>query len=186
MFCRKCGNEIDYNAEYCNECSGIAVAQAPVTVEQTPTPAPAPVAPAQEGDKKTGFKKGMISTILSGVGVLLVLFVAIWVPLYDKLLQEIINNPPAGYYYIADKTSVMITGIAYIFYVVAALGLCIPSVILGIFAVITFVKEAKAGRVKPVVTLVLGCIGLVLCIVIVSSASGAIESCLDFIKHYTA
>ena len=164
MYCKKCGNELDNEAEFCEEClaaetAAAEVSEAPAAPVAVATPVETAAPAAQEGDKKTGFKKSLIAAILAAVAFILAQTVSMFVMVgFDKsdFFITLLEAP--------QEIWALSCGIVYILYGVVSLGLCIPALIFGIISVVTFFKEMKANRIKPVVTLVLGAVAIGLCL----------------------
>ena len=169
MYCKKCGKKLDYESDICNECAqNDEFFSAEPIIEPAPQPQPAPVyaepvaapAPAAPIDptntRKYGIGKAITSIILGFVGYIISYLVL-------TVLTAIMESPGAP----------EIESPALMFFVFVSLGLAIPSLILGIKSIITFIKRAKGGYVKPIPTLILGIIGvnLAACVLLFDSVS---------------
>ena len=178
MYCKKCGKEIAYDAEYCNECleSAAATAAAEPSVVSAPT--------VTEGDRKTGFKKALIGMILGVIGMFITYIVTVFIAAFH---MEILTKLESGSNYIVNEGFSIGVGVVCILFAIIGFALCIPAVIFGIQSILTFVKEAKAGRVKPIVTLIFGCVSVaasviaaILAIVAIATSVVAVTTLLDY------
>lgn len=163
MYCRKCGKQIDYDAEFCHECSEVEAhfgAEAPKanepqqaqTAQQTPYSQMPPAwqaqaqfqqqAQAQKGSVMTGFGKALASTIMSYIGFIFS-FLAF-----------------GGFAEAIDYGDESMLGASVVLFMIT-LGLCIPALIMGIQSIKTFSRAKKNGEKKPVPALVLGICGVV-------------------------
>lgn len=156
MYCKKCGKKLDYESDICNECAqNDEFFSAEPIIEPAPQPQPAPVyaepvaapAPAAPIDptntRKYGIGKAITSIILGFVGYII-----------SYLVLTVITS-------IMEETgTVEFVSPAMMFLVLVSLGLAIPSLILGIKSIVTFIKRAKGGYVKPIPTLILGIIAV--------------------------
>ncbi len=177
MFCRKCGKQIDYDAEVCKECqetdeffSGAASSTqgtessntdtASFTVTDFEQPVQ-PVAPA--GNKKVGFGKALASTILAGIAYFLVLIAL-------ELISEALGLNYESEYYAYATEVVIDSDMMIIALVLTAIGiaLSIPALIMGIQSMKCFFRQKREGKVKPIPTLVLGIVGLALSAMVLS------------------
>ena len=191
MFCKKCGKQLDYEGDICLECQQ---AQSPAPAQPAEAPAyevpaytapvyEAPVAPqatmqaapvANAGDKKTGFKPALTATILAGISFLFTVTIAMMMTggMDMQLIREAFSGD-------RDVIAILITsyGVTYMMFAVAEIALCIPAIVKGAQSIACFVKESKANRIKPVVTLVLGIVAIALAaiaiIMALSSFSGS-------------
>lgn len=144
MYCRKCGKEIFYDAPICKECEEAELFfnfnEQPINFQQEPV-----------GDRKEGFGKALTATIL---GVIAVFISAIAFGVVTALIEQYTAN----YYY--DTTAIgSIVAVGVVFSLIAV-GLSIPSLILGIKSIKVFKLAVNEGRVKPIATLVLGIVGV--------------------------
>ncbi len=135
MYCTKCGKQIDYDADVCNECSVAENAQQEVKDESAYSPfeeAVAP-APADADNRMFGFGKALASTIIATFNVIFSVITII-------LSVEI---PEAG-------IVLFLMGVA----------MCALSLIFGIQSICTFKKRCKENCAKPIPALVLGIVGI--------------------------
>jgi hypothetical protein len=156
MFCRKCGKQIDYEAEFCKECQEMDAffGENKPTVEE-PSLIVEQEKPVLEGNRKEGFGKALTSTIL---GVLAYFLVSVALGLLMGLKD--IKPEAFNYDYVAYEAACdLIQGIAIVITIIA-IGLAIPSLILGIKSIKCFIKQKREGKVKPIATLILGIVGL--------------------------
>lgn len=167
MYCRKCGKQIDYDSELCKECQEMEeFFSAPANEfqfeekEEVQQPQQAYYQPQQPtqplpGNKKEGFGKALTSTIL---GVLAYFLVSIALGLLMGLAD--ISYADFNYDRVAYEAACdLIQGIAIVITIIA-IGLAIPSLILGIKSIKCFIKQKREGKVKPIATLILGIVGL--------------------------
>ncbi|MBE5747818.1 MAG: hypothetical protein E7352_06585 [Clostridiales bacterium] len=161
MYCRNCGKWIDDDAELCVDCK-----ETNDFFSEEPSEEPSSVARgtsvghAVEGSRKTGLGKALTATILSAISYFLIMFAA------GLILGALEECEEYGYYY---EFSSMIEFLEYIemyeitlFFLLAPIGMSIPALIMGILSIVCFKREKNAGRVKPIPTLILGIVGLVL------------------------
>lgn len=150
MYCSRCGKQIDYDAIVCNECRAKEEAEKLASQNQTaeqPVSAPAvPVQPAQ------GFYQQAQATCEQ--------------PLDDGKGKAIAGVVMGG---IAAFLSIFAIYITMIYFAVGFVVFCIPTIVLGILAVVNGAKSIKQftyvknhGGSKPVGTLVMGIISLAL------------------------
>lgn len=175
MFCRKCGKQIDYDAVCCKECQEMdeffgsdtpAVEEPSFPVQQEK--------PVLEGSRKEGLGKALAATILGGIAYF---FVLIALGMLTNMFGDLDDLEMMPYLY---SSSEVITPIAYDSTVMAimlaltgiALILAIPSLILGIQSIKCFGRQKQEGKVRPVATLVLGIVAVVLAATVLSSALG--------------
>ena len=162
MYCSRCGKEIDYDARFCVDCakeiayeSALAqsrakeakAAKAEAVNESVANQAPAYVVPvarpagsanstpvsSDPNEAKFGLGKAIGSLVMSNVAVFLS--------------------------YISIFAAIASPGFA-MFLLFASLPLAIISLVQGIKSIKAFTSRSRAGYKKPVVTLVLGIIGL--------------------------
>lgn len=139
MYCRKCGKQIDYDAPICKECEAAETFFGNPTASDVSSPI---------GNRKEGFGKALASTILGAVAYL------ISVINIDIALEAIEGVNQYGEYYYGP-------GIALCFFLsFLCTGAVVVSIIFGIKSIKCFASAKKAGRLLPVATLVLGCVGL--------------------------
>ena len=157
MYCRKCGKQIDYEAELCKECQEMETffsdpaIEPQFEVKEQPQYTQQPVQPLP-GNKKEGFGKALAATILGSIAY----FIASVALGMLMGLQDVAND----YYYTYDKAAYDAVQAVSIVFAVIALGLAIPALILGIKSMSCFFKQKREGKVKPIATLVLGIVGV--------------------------
>lgn len=170
MYCKKCGKEIDYEAEVCNEC-----AEAVAVEEVAPAAA---VAADGKNPKLIGLGKAITSLLLPIIGMFAIGLIAGFISviandLYTALAPYIENpellenevHAEAALRIIenfmeTDLMSVLIGGILLLVAGGATFIMSIVGIILGIQSIKCFVNENKKGN-KPIATLVVGILGLV-------------------------
>ena len=168
MICPTCGKEL-LDGEICENCN-------PAKEAEIQTEA-APQSEAPVGSRMTGFKPALIGAIFAFVGNMTANFVLSFT---TTLLAELESMLSSGNYYIADEATLISSAVVGIMFAIAAIGLSVPAVILGIKSIITFVREAKRGAVKPIATIILGAaaVGLSFLTVIFSIATFATSGAL--------
>ena len=184
MYCRKCGKQIDYDEPYCKECQEMDAlfiteeeqaakdaqkAETMIKTEETAASEPEiffaePQVQAEtlvvKGDRKVGFGKALTSTILAAVAYFAVV-IAIGLlggeAIYDF---EYYISLDAGY----PELIYPVGGdfVAVLVCLGVAIGLAIPALIMGIQSMKCFFRQKRAGKAKPVATLVLGIVGMAL------------------------
>ncbi|MBQ2717182.1 MAG: zinc ribbon domain-containing protein [Clostridia bacterium] len=182
MYCRNCGKKLDTEAEFCNEClakfddfgdDGEEVVESKNEVEQTITDStysyssqvayqPEKRTQAQpEGSIMAGFGPALTGTILSIFGIVFIMVTFILstsLGVCEIVTDAFIQNAPANsdvLYLTIDEFNVL-KGTTWIMFLIS-LGLLIPSLILGIKSIKTFVKAKREGlRKKPIPALAMG------------------------------
>ena len=170
MYCKKCGKEIDYEAEVCNECAEVAV------VDEV-APADAAVVSGSK-NMMAGFGKALTSLLLPIIGMfaigLIVGFISIIANELYTSLAPYIENPelletPAEAekawgiierFIETDLMSVLIGAVLLLVAGVATFIMSIIGIILGAQSIKFFLKEKKDGN-KPIPALILGIAGTV-------------------------
>lgn len=156
MYCRKCGKMVEDDKELCVDCQEMDVffgdeqAKASEKVET--------VAPKLEGSRKTGMAKGLVGTILGAVAY----FIAcVGFGLISGALEVVEEEA-----YLYDSVEQVLKELnlygGTVFCAVVPLLMFVPSLVLGILSISCFKCEKNAGRVKPIPTLVLGIVSVVL------------------------
>ena len=171
MYCRNCGNPVADGDNFCTVCGAkqnttvqepqVQTASAEPFTEfqaenrqniQQPVhndnnayiqPAPVYVQPAPQSSRTLGLGKAITSTVLSVAAYIAFVIGMIFVgelSLYEVVYLDLFINS--------------------LTFLLLAIGLAIPSVILGIQSVKLFIQEKNAGRKKPIPTLIVGIIGL--------------------------
>lgn len=149
MYCKRCGKFIDYQADVCNEC-----AQAELGVQPVPAQAQ-PQAVEQEGSVTTGLGKSIAAVILGIFG-----FAFVYGALIVVSEMGMYADFDYGYGYASGVSYEALAAILMVFTMISV-GLSIPSLIMSIASVKTFVNEKNAGRKKPIPTLIIGISGIV-------------------------
>lgn len=173
MYCSKCGKQIDYDAEVCNECAEQEVAardSEPTPTENQPT-----------GSRKEGFGRSLASTILGAVGFILsMLAITFAILAAGNLLIEYSESlgvaVPIEAYELLGESATFIT-LAIVFSIFT-LGVSIPGMIFGIKSMKVFFKAKREGKVKPIATLVLGICGMVASICAIAFVQLTLLLCL--------
>lgn len=161
MYCKKCGKFIYNDDDYCSDCAPTeAPAAAPIVEAPTPEPiiesAPiaepvcTPVEPSKtqrQGRVMDGFGPALTSVILSSQ-VATPLAVAAYFLSVLFLASE-------------DRIQYVVASIICAVYIVIAIALAIPSLVMGIKSIKLFKSAAANGRVKPIPALILGICGTV-------------------------
>ena len=146
MYCRRCGKKMEYEGDICNECNSFdSFFEAPkqetpqVTYTQntySQSSYSQPSKPAQRGSVMEGFKKALAATIM-----------AVFASAFFMVACEIVS---ASGNYIEETMSTCIP------LFIIALGLSIPSLIMGIASIKLFKEQKELGRKKPIPALILG------------------------------
>lgn len=192
MYCKKCGKEIDYEAEVCNEC--VAAEANEVNVEPVAEEAVAAVtlnnneAAAVKNPKMIGFGKALTSLILALVAGFILGFIAGLVATAAEGILETVENiaeHPELYVQNGEPTVLLekfIENDVYPFlgYLVIAVAGGVVSLVLGIIGTIfgaqsisCFKKEHRKGN-KPIATLIVGIVGLLESIAIIVTILGVV------------
>ena len=129
MYCKKCGKELDQEAELCEECKA-KEAEAPVA--ETPAQPVAPAPAADYNPRMEGFKPALTGAIFATVAVIVAAIASAL--LYSGWFGAIIG----------------------ILFLAAAVVLAVPALILGIRSIKVFVNQKNAGQPVPIATLILG------------------------------
>ena len=140
MYCNKCGKYIEYDAPICRECEANEAAQAPkkdyyIDENINAYDGEVEIEPADAHNRMYGFGPALTSTILSFVG-----FIFSYISLFGFVFEEM-----------AVSLVLILFGI----------GFSIPSIILGIKSIVTFVRRKREGAAKPIPALVLGINGAI-------------------------
>ena len=184
MYCKKCGKQIDYS-DICYECQDSQILNA--------TPANKPAASASvpteaNGSKKTGMKFGLTATILAGISLILAATMLLFIPaVVDELTALTGSTSIQGNYYVTyyvDPAKAQALGAIFLMYSLACTALLIPSFINAARGCATFVSELCAGKVKPIVTIILSGIGLVLSVIALFVCVNALSMSIGFLNFY--
>lgn len=180
MNCKKCGKEIDYEAEVCNECVAAEVNVEPVVEEVASAEGVAEVTlnnASGKNPKMIGFGKALTSLLLPIVGAIFIgivcgiLFVAAQ-GVYDTAMKyienpELIVNAQTGELSVAFKAFLENDVADLAIFLLLLVGACIVAFVMSIIGVIfgiqsikCFTREKKNGN-KPIATLILGIAGTV-------------------------
>ncbi len=159
MYCKKCGKFIYSDDDYCNDCvPKEATVDTPAVDRPEPVTVREPVAqtaytpaesakPKREGRVMDGFGPALTSVILGG---------EVAAPLAT-----------AAYFlsvlFLASEDSIQygVASIICAVYIVIAIALAIPSLVMGIKSIKLFKSAVANGRVKPIPALILGICGTV-------------------------
>ena len=161
MYCRKCGKYIYGDAMYCEDCEEMDsffgesknAEETPSYTYQRPSYNPAPkrtepVYSAPKGNRREGFGRALASTILSVVAFFISVVAFSLAPFaLEDYAYGYLGSGPA--FFVA---TMVVSVIALIF--------AIPSLVMGAKSIGCFKAACRAGKVKPVATLVLGIVGL--------------------------
>ena len=156
MYCRICGKFMDNDVEiYCDDCKKMLENDQARSVNK---PEETGRAIKKEGSAKEGIKKAVFSSIFAVIGFI---FAVIGLSfLFALILQK-------GYE--PDITSIsefLAWESVGIVFTVLSTPLAIVGLLFGVKSIKTFQKAKREMRVKPVVTFVLGILGLILNIVV--------------------
>ncbi len=145
MYCRRCGKEIDYDAEYCIECSNMAREKAQ-PVEETYYQEPQQETyyqaqsydyttqkPANTPSRTAGLGKGITGAIFAFISLIIVAL-AIELLLYD------------------DSTALVLA--------ILGIGFSIPALACGRGAISVFKLACRNNHPKPIATLICGIFGV--------------------------
>ncbi len=142
MYCQKCGTELNQDGR-CENCN-----PSPYTPEFIEEPIREAEPKASNGSRMTGFGKALTAMILSFVAFVFAYASLIALGTFMGAFES--SDYLYDYEYIASTVGVCS------FFALSSVGLCIPTIILGIQSIKTFIREKKAGRLTPIATLVLG------------------------------
>lgn len=136
MYCTKCGKYIGTDNELCEDClkeqQSISEVNEPIE-EQTFVEIKQ--VDVDSGSYKTGLGKGIASVVVGYVGIIF------------AYASYLLYMPATVDYYVSPAIFIL---------AILSFGCAIPSLILGIKSIKTFVAEKNAKRKKPIATLVLG------------------------------
>ena len=141
MYCRKCGKQIDYDADFCHECARQELYESLNGTSEEKSDQTTLTA-SNEGSIKTGLGKAIASAILSVVSIIFVMIA------YIAALGAMVA-------YEEGFDSVALTGVAVSFSLLTVAAAVI-ALIFGIKSINCFRTEKKAGRKKPIPTLIIG------------------------------
>ena len=171
MYCRKCGKFIEYEGDMCRECLAKQdpyeeIVVVPTSVQQITTTQPQNVVQPvvnvprrvctnvdANTNRRLGLGKAIASTVMSNIGSLIISFA-------ELLVEDSISFLDGTIAVTNLEQAVSANIFSSIFMMIFALGLAIPSLIMGIQSILTFARAKRGGGVVPVATLVLGIIGL--------------------------
>lgn len=193
MNCKKCGKEIDYEAEVCNECVAAEASVEPVAEEVAAAEGVVAVNVADnKKGKMAGFGKALTSLLLPIIGAVLIgivcgiLFVMAE-GVYETAMHylenpELIMNKQTGELSVAFKAFLENDVADLAIFLILLVGACVVAFIMGVIGIIfgaqsigCFKKEHKNGN-KPIPTLILGIAGLVESIGMVMGILSAVGS----------
>ncbi len=164
MYCKKCGKFIYSDDDYCSDC---APKEAPVNTPAVDVSAPEPVVvaepvaqpdytpaeptkPKREGRVMDGFGPAITGVILSIISFSLA---------YVAFLFLTMNGIMGMF---DEDISGMALEIICIIYIIIALGMAIPSLIMGIKSIRLFRSAIANKRVKPIPAFILGIYGTIM------------------------
>ena len=153
MYCRKCGKQMDYDAPVCKECEEMANFfgnGAPI--------APTPEKPAPVGSRMEGFGKALTSTIIGVVSFIVVLIAMVLIT--AAITEDAVYDSYYGYYYSYSNASSMV-GVCTALSLICC-GAVVVALIFGIQSIKCFIAAKRSGAVKPIATLILGIVGVVM------------------------
>ncbi len=181
MYCRKCGKFIEYDGEFCKDCIAtnnpfeedkeivynIADKQEKrdIVFESAKTTENEIVGNASSNSDRVnksrmfGFGKALTSLILAVVAISI-----------SEIASTLLFNAMLYLedYEVADPIYAFWTDCIMVFVLaVIILGLSIPSIVLASKSIRAFIRVKHSGGVPPIVTLVLGIIGLALAVIAV-------------------
>ena len=189
MYCKKCGKEIDYEAEVCNECVAAEQANAEAVVVEEVASAEGVVAVAGtasgKNPKMIGFGKALTSLLLPIIGAILIGIVSGLLTFAAQeayqTLERFINNPDMvteamlNRFIENDLSKIGIFLVLLIGAGIVAFVMGIVGIIFGAQAISCFKKESRNGN-KPIPTLIIGILGLVESVGIVLGILSAVAS----------
>lgn len=156
MYCMKCGKFIGTDDVYCSDCAPKEAPAAAPVVEPTPVVEPIaepvytyyePVKPQRQGRVMDGFGPALTSTILSIFSFALAYVSYLFLTIEG--MMDFGGDIEAG---IAVKAVCIV-------YIIIALGVGIPALVMGIKSIKLFRSAVKNKRVKPIPALALGIYG---------------------------
>ena len=162
-YCRRCGKQIETNAEYCEECRNQSIyGNGGTTQQQSRDYRPEQSyqqqsyqqqpcgrqdsRPEENNGRMDGFGKALASTILGAVATVLVF-----------ICYYIIGVSFAGSLGVFGSVALLF---AILGFVPACIATSIISIVCGIKSIKTFANSKNNGRAKPIATLILGINGL--------------------------
>ena len=177
MNCKKCGKEIDYEAEVCNECATAEVNVEEVATEEAVAAVTINDGVAAKNPKMIGFGKALTSLILPIVGAILIGIVSGLLAVaaqdayaaLEKFIEdpELIVNGQTQELSVAFKNflenDIADLGIFLVLLVgagIVAFVLGVVGIIFGAQSISCFKKESRNSN-KPLPTLIVGILGLV-------------------------
>lgn len=177
MNCKKCGKEIDYEAEVCNECVAAEASVEPAVEEVASAEGVVAVNVADnKKGKMVGFGKALTSLILPIIGALFIgivcgILVVMAEEAYETFIPylkdlDLIKAQPEKFeatvkaFLENDLGSLVIVLLLFVGACVVAFVMSIVGIIFGAQSIGCFKKESKNGN-KPLPALILGIAGLV-------------------------
>ncbi len=161
MYCKKCGKFICTDDDYCSDCVPKQAPEAVPVVEPTHVAEPIaepiytpcePAKPQRQGRVMDGFGAALTSTILGiysfSFGYVAYLFMTL--------------NGVMGSIFGGDEVSGIAIKAVCAIYILIAVGLGIPALVMGIKSIKLFRSAVKNKRVKPIPALILGIYGTVM------------------------
>lgn len=149
MYCRKCGKEINYDAEICVECQQNEelfnkAEEAPVAQPVQPV---CEAVPEKKGSVMKGFGLALASVIVSIFG--LAFFYGIIIG-FAEVLEDF-----------DEATMYLEIGPSVYFLYIIGLAMTIFSLVGGIISMTVFFKAKKNGETKPIPALIMGIVSVV-------------------------
>ena len=148
MYCRKCGKYIDGDTVLCPECAAEEAAKQAYIETFRNSTNPQPSVKSSGSDKMFGFGKALTAVILA---------------YFAMILLEVAYGVCAGMFMSSTDEAMVLAGrITLALFTLIGLGLCIPSLVMGINSIKISKARQEAGYAKPIVTFILGIVGTVL------------------------
>ena len=169
MYCRKCGKQIDYDSEYCNECKndqlffdGKSVLteekqeNADISVKEMDVSEKASLDQKMAKEKADNDEKRLVSRKFKTSIIALSLSHVAFIFSYDALMR-------VGIYFSGGSGHVENVTVGLVFAFIA-LGLAIAGLVLGIKAIKNFrTLLRKVSKAKGIISLIFGIISVSLC-----------------------
>ena len=169
MYCKKCGKYIESDATICTECQDAeAMFSAPAYPQYSSEVYTQPISqpmqqPTTQGRVMDGFKPALISTILAYVAS------NILAGLLELVMMLFVPAEELSEFFSFSFFSFEAGGAAAIALIVllslAAIGMSIPSIVLGAKSISFFKERKQAGYKKPIPALILGIYGMSVAII---------------------
>lgn len=155
MFCTQCGKEIE-NGTICEECAeklSLMKETTSLNEENGETPVvfvEQPTIQAPVGNRKAGLTKAIVGAVIGFIALMIV-------SIGSGLLSGALELAALGEISVQDYD--IIFGLSMVVSVVGLLA-CIPTIILGIASIKTFLREKRETNTKPLATLIVGIVSL--------------------------